>query len=165
VPLAALALLVLNDHVLKATHPGWLSGKLSDVAVLALLPFVLLAVADLACLAYRRLPAPGRRALVASVVVSVALFTLIEMTPLGADAYRWGLAVAQWPARALLAAIASGSMPDLAPVRLTADVTDLATLPAAGVILLRACAARVATCARQPRVLRGLGAFGGRVRT
>ena len=34
VALAALAVLVLNDHVWKARYPGWVTGKLSDVAVM-----------------------------------------------------------------------------------------------------------------------------------
>lgn len=136
VPLVALGMLLLNDHVLKATHPGWLSGKLSDVAVMVLLPFLLMAAADLACLWWPRLPAPGTRAVLACVAISVAVFTLVEVTPLGADAYRWGLAVAQWPLRTIIAALAGNPAPDLAPVRLTADATDLLTLPAAGMILL-----------------------------
>lgn len=134
-PLAALALLVLNDHVLKATHPGWLSGKLSDVAVLALLPFLLLAAADIAALATPRLPAPGERALLAAVIGSAALFAAIEITPLGAEAYRWGLALAQWPVHAVAAALGSNPLPDLRPVMLTADASDLLTLPAAATIL------------------------------
>jgi hypothetical protein len=136
IPLAALAVLLVNDHVLKATYPGWLSGKLSDVAVMVLLPFLLLALADVGCLAVPRLPAPGRRATIACVAMAVALFTLIEITPVGADTYRWGLAVAQWPIRTGLALLGAETIPELVPVRLTSDVTDLLTLPAAGVILL-----------------------------
>jgi len=136
VPLLALGLLVVNDHVLKATHPGWLSGKLSDVAVLVLLPFLLLAVADLVALAARGLPSPGGRAIFAAVVASAALFTAIEITPIGAEAYRWGLALAQWPVHAAAAALGGTALPDLRPVMLTADATDLLTLPAAATILL-----------------------------
>jgi hypothetical protein len=32
IALAAIAVLVANDHRWKASHPGWLTGKLSDVA-------------------------------------------------------------------------------------------------------------------------------------
>ncbi len=143
VPLAALALLVFNDHVLKAAHPGWLTGKLSDVAVLALLPFLVLAAADLAALAAPRLPAPGERAMLAAVIGSAALFATIEVTPLGADAYRWGLALAQWPVHAAAAALGGSPLPDLRPVMLTADASDLLTLPAAATILLMRRPARV----------------------
>jgi hypothetical protein len=136
VPLAALALLVFNDHVLKATHPGWLSGKLSDVAVLALLPFVVLAAADLVALAVHRLPRFGARAVLAAVIGSAALFAAIEITPLGAEAYRWGLALAQWPVHAVAAFIGDTPLPGLRPVMLTADVSDLLTIPAAATILI-----------------------------
>lgn len=35
---AALVLLIVNDHVLKAAHPGWVTGKLSDVAGMIFAP-------------------------------------------------------------------------------------------------------------------------------
>lgn len=136
-PLVMLVLLLVNDHVLKVHHPGWLSGKLSDVAALALLPFVLLALADLAALTSPRLPAPGRRAVVASVLGTAALFTAMQATPLGADVYRWGLAAAQWPFHAIAPVVLGEPMPPLAPVRLTPDLSDLLTLPAAAVAWLR----------------------------
>ena len=37
----ALVVLVLNDHVLKTAYPGWITGKLSDVAGLVLAPLLL----------------------------------------------------------------------------------------------------------------------------
>jgi hypothetical protein len=47
VTLAMLALLVVNDHVLKGGPlPGWLTGKVSDVAGIASFPLVLTAAAD-----------------------------------------------------------------------------------------------------------------------
>src|SRR5689334_13938559 len=44
-PLGAAALLFLNDHALKGASllPGWLTGKLSDVTGLFVLPLVLMA--------------------------------------------------------------------------------------------------------------------------
>jgi hypothetical protein len=41
VTLLALLVLVLNDHVWKARHPGLVTGKLSDVAGVVLTPAVL----------------------------------------------------------------------------------------------------------------------------
>ena len=38
---AALVLLALNDHVLKQAWPGFVTGKLSDVAGLVVAPLVL----------------------------------------------------------------------------------------------------------------------------
>ena len=42
-PLAvgSLVLLALNDHVLKQAWPGWVTGKLSDLAGLVVAPLVL----------------------------------------------------------------------------------------------------------------------------
>jgi hypothetical protein len=134
-PLAALALLLLNDHVLKASHPGWLSGKLSDVAGLILLPFMLLAGWDLVHLVRPGLPAAGPRgALLFTVSVMVA-FAAVEIVPVGAELYQVGLGGAQWPFRALAALVATGPVPGLAPVQLTSDLSDLLTLPAALVVL------------------------------
>jgi hypothetical protein len=131
-----LVLLLVNDHLLKVHYPSWLSGKLSDVAGLVLLPFVLLALADLAAMASPRIPAPGRRAVIASVLLTAATFTAVQATPLGADAYRWGLAAAQWPFNAIAPLIVGEPMPPLSPVRLTPDLSDLLALPAAAVAWL-----------------------------
>ena len=43
----ALLVLVVNDHVLKAAYPGWVTGKLSDAAGLVLAPPLLAAVLGL----------------------------------------------------------------------------------------------------------------------
>ena len=42
-PLAALAVMILNDHVLRSRWPSWLTGKLSDFAVVLYFPFLLTA--------------------------------------------------------------------------------------------------------------------------
>ena len=44
VALAALATLLVNDHVLKAAWPGWWTGKLSDLAALIVGPIAVAAV-------------------------------------------------------------------------------------------------------------------------
>jgi len=44
--IASLAVLAVNDHVLKARFPGLVTGKLSDFAGMALAPLVLVALAD-----------------------------------------------------------------------------------------------------------------------
>jgi len=136
VPLAALALLLVNDHVLKASHPGWLSGKLSDVAGLVLLPFVLLAAWDLLRLARPQLPAAGPRAALLCVICVMVAFTAIKVVPLGSELYQVGLGGVQWPFRAVAALGAAEPLPGLAPVQLTRDLSDLLVLPAALVVLV-----------------------------
>src|SRR4051812_25547573 len=46
-----LAVLLVNDHVLKVMVPSWLTGKLSDFAGLYCLPFALLAATFVALVA------------------------------------------------------------------------------------------------------------------
>lgn len=71
----ALALLLLNDHVLKAAHPGpWLTGKLSDLAWLVVAPVVVGAG-----LAAVRLP--GRLAAGGALVVPVVAFVALQLWP------------------------------------------------------------------------------------
>jgi len=48
VALGALAVLLLNDHVLKARFPGLVTGKLSDFAGMVVAPLVLVAALDAA---------------------------------------------------------------------------------------------------------------------
>ncbi|MDP9814116.1 sialidase family protein [Spirilliplanes yamanashiensis] len=77
----ALALLLVNDHVLKAAHPSWWTGKLSDAAGLVLAP-PLLALA-------LRLPAR------AAVLTTGAGFVLLKSNAYGAALASgvWSLAV------------------------------------------------------------------------
>jgi hypothetical protein len=100
--LLALAVLALNDHVLKQAAPGVVTGKLSDVAGLVVAP-PLLAVA----LAILRVPRPAQVSLVATGVG----FTLAKTTEWGVDTANavWSLV---WPTGMLR------------------DPTDLVALPA-----------------------------------
>ena len=44
VALTAIAVLVINDHILKDAYPGWLTGKLSDVAGIVFFPLLVAAL-------------------------------------------------------------------------------------------------------------------------
>jgi hypothetical protein len=108
-PLTVLALVVLivNDHVLKAAHPGLLTGKLSDVAGLVLAPPL---VAGVVALLVPRVPA---RPLAVSALVFVGVgFTATKCSGYGAQ-----VASAAW-----------SLVHD--PSLIRADPTDLLTLPA-----------------------------------
>ncbi|MDF2093759.1 hypothetical protein P0Y31_15520 [Knoellia sp. 3-2P3] len=100
--LLALAVLALNDHVLKQAAPSVVTGKLSDVAGLVVAP-PLLAVG----LALLRVPRPAGVSLVATGVG----FVLVKTTEGGVDA-----ANALWSL--------------LWPTRILRDPTDLVALPA-----------------------------------
>ncbi len=125
--LAALAVLVLNDHWLKHAWPGVLSGKLSDVAGLALFPALL----HDAWLWLSRRPTErrARRAVAIATLLTAVTFAAVKLWPPAGELYRWGLAAAQWPFFAARAALGGRGWPALAPVALVQDATDLLALP------------------------------------
>jgi hypothetical protein len=111
-PLLAVAMLALNDHVLKGAGvlPGWLTGKLSDVAGLYFFPLLLLSLVEgsRALFAARPLPASSRRRLALGLAVATAgAFVAVKLDPSANDLYA-----------ALLGPTAM-------------DTTDLVALPAA----------------------------------
>lgn len=117
--LAALALLALNDHVLKARFPGFWTGKLSDFAGLYFSPFFLVAVAVMA------LKAPGsRRTLASACVLTALVFSWVNLSPTASDVYEHVVGEA-W--RLLGAA---------RRIRHVADAEDLIALPMVAVAYL-----------------------------
>ncbi|WP_179855552.1 hypothetical protein [Paractinoplanes atraurantiacus] len=106
VTVLGLGLLLLNDHYLKAAHPSWLTGKLSDAAGLVMAP-ALLAVLLTPFLKDKRVGP------VATVTVGVG-FALVKAWP-----YATTTASSAW---SLLRA-----------TEFRTDLTDLITLPFLGV--------------------------------
>lgn len=125
VSLAALAVLVVNDHVLKATFPSWWTGKLSDVAGLAFAP--LLVTAAVALVTRRDVT---QRAVVTAAVVVGAGFTAIKLWAPAGDLYRLAVAALQWPLHAVPALLGGAATPGLGRAQLAMDATDLIALPA-----------------------------------
>jgi hypothetical protein len=126
VVLIAIAVFLVNDHVLKAAYPGLLSGKLSDVAGLVYFPVLVTAVVELV------LPAARQRSVVllSTVALTGLTFICLMVVPTVGDAYRWFFGLVQWPFRAAMAAFEGAAVPSVVPVFLAADPTDLITLPA-----------------------------------
>lgn len=117
-PLGAALLLAFNDFWLKIRHPGFVSGKLSDVALCFLFPLVIAAVAEwTAWLVFdlpRAAPFTQRPAIAkASVAVAAAYFTSLKLF-VGAAKLHVALLSALFPARQFAA---------------VADATDLVCLP------------------------------------
>ena len=84
VPLAAVGLLALNDHVLKGAGilPGAVTGKLSDVAGLFFFPLLLAAAVRGLSRALRGRDVGDRRSLAAAVSIATALgFAAVKMVP------------------------------------------------------------------------------------
>ncbi len=110
-PLALLSigLLLLNDHVLKAIVPSWLTGKLSDFAGLFFFPFLL---AAMLAFPLEGLQLPSRRIMALSCGLTALWFTLIKTAPVANEATE---AFTSW--------LVGG------PTRIVLDPTDLIALP------------------------------------
>ncbi|MGE0527608.1 MAG: hypothetical protein AB7G93_05900 [Bdellovibrionales bacterium] len=94
IPLAAVALMVLNDHALKYAYPGWWTGKLSDFCGLFFFPVFL---ASLICfgLNLSRLCFTGATAqfwigpglLIGCIAITDVVFVAIKLSPFWAQRY------------------------------------------------------------------------------
>lgn len=127
VAVAALLVMVVNDHWAKAAYPGWVTGKLSDFAGVCFFPFLLVALAELA--GFRGRVGLSRNAGLATAIV----FLLVETLPIAGGAYAWGLGALQWPVLAGLAALRGEAAPLCSAVPHVVDAADLIALPMAGV--------------------------------
>ena len=123
--LGAIAVLLVNDHVLKQRVPGLITGKASDVAGLLFFPLLALAIVEGARKVARASAWQlSTNALAVLVVVTAVVFTAVKVSPGVADVYSNALGLFAWPVRAL---VFGASSPQ--PVRVRADVTDLVALP------------------------------------
>jgi hypothetical protein len=122
---AAVAVLVINDHFLKALWPGALTGKLSDVAGMTFFPLLLLSVQELLRRTLRRAIQPSRGQLAMWILIVGTGFTAVNVIPIAGDWYRW-----TW------GALGSPLRGSITPVVLTQDIGDLAALPFLGIAWL-----------------------------
>ena len=93
----------MNDHVLKQACPSALTGKLSDVASLAFFPLLPIAAREIVLARRGTTVNPSHTWSLAWIAATGLVMASINTIELAADAYRWGLGLAQWPIRALLA--------------------------------------------------------------
>jgi hypothetical protein len=131
-PAAVLAVVVLiaNDHVFKSSWPGWLTGKLSDVAGLAFFPLVIVGIAELLLAGAGRWPGPSLRlAVIASVTTGVA-FTLVKATSAGASLWSAATGAAQSLPSTAWALLLQQEMLQPHTTTVVRDPTDLIALPA-----------------------------------
>jgi hypothetical protein len=132
-PLSAVLVLAVNDHLLKGSGllPGWLTGKLSDVAGLFFFPLLLCALARGATRLAARREIEDRSALAMAAVLSTgAVFTAIKLYP-PVNAWVagvWGVMVMDasdlftLPVLSLSAAFMLRSAPAIAPPRRFLDL-------------------------------------------
>ncbi len=118
--------LLLNDHILKWTFGNAITGKLSDVAGVFLLPLLILALAEAARKLigrrYRSVRWPASRGETLAVVAFVAAgFAAVKtLGPIG-DAYEYAVG--------LLRKILTASTDPATPIIVYRDATDLVVLP------------------------------------
>lgn len=118
---ASIVVLVLNDHVLKAEFGGVLTGKLSDVAGVFLLPFLMLALYEGALRPFtRRWQASTVVMTIAVAITGVGFAAVKSIDPVG-DAYAWMVG--------LLRKIVTFSAEPVTPILVYRDLTDLLVLP------------------------------------
>ena len=67
--------------------------------------------------------------LVAGVILAAGIMASINTWHPAAEAYRWGLAALQWPAKAAWSLAAQRGLPSVQPVSLVMDPADLWTIP------------------------------------
>jgi hypothetical protein len=118
-PLLAVIVLVVNDRLLKGSGvlPGWLTGKLSDVAGLFFFPLLLTALARLAAWPLlRRRPPLTRWLLAGAIALTAAGFAAVKLVPAAGRAFA---AASAW----------LEPLDRFARVTVVQDPTDLLALP------------------------------------
>ncbi len=138
--LTALAVLVVNDHVLKPALGNWWTGKLSDVAALVVAPLAAQAAWELAGAALRRYHRPSALALRAGALATGSLLIAIKLSRAANEVYEAALGAAQWLPAAAAAVLLGSPTPPLWTVESISDPTDLLALPALALPLLSAAA-------------------------
>ena len=145
VALVGLAVLLVNDHLLKSAVPGWWTGKLSDLAGLAFFPFLLVALVDV----LRRRGRPGTRTAVVAACATAAVFTAIKTSGVAREAWTGAVGLLRYP----VDAVTSGADRPVTVV-VAADVSD--------VLAVVACALVVVVVHRHARARYAIAVGGGR---
>lgn len=127
--LIAVAILLINDHLLKAVWPGPVSGKLSDIAGLVFFPALIVAAWEVAA-RRRSFATPTPRAIGMAVVVTGLVFASLKSSPACAQVVAAAVALLQWPFAVLVTSVQGAPAPTIGtPIRLVVDATDLLVLP------------------------------------
>lgn len=131
VPLAlgSVALLILNDWVVKARWPGVVSGKLSDVAGMVFFPLLLVALAELAIALLGRPWFASTRAFVLSAAVVGLVFAATKTVGPVRTADEWALGQLRWLPHAAWSAVMGDSPGPAVRPRVVADASDLLAVP------------------------------------
>lgn len=143
--LMSLVLWGLNDHFFKYSYPSILTGKLSDVTSLICSPILLFIVFFRVQMAVTHLTRRGPRDLGKRYLKGLMTFCALSMSAImiginlsdtWADAYRFGLSIAQWPFVTLHSFVNYGVIPPLTTIKLTMDPSDIWTAPSSLLAIL-----------------------------
>ena len=137
---SALAVLLVNDHLLKRRWPGLITGKLSDVAGLVFFPVLLVTLWEgLRALGrgrsgggarlHARADAWSTDVIVAGLITAVG-FSVVKLSNSAAGWYSAALGDLQWPVRAAVALARGATVHGPSPILVRADPWDLIALPA-----------------------------------
>lgn len=136
-PIAAIALLVLNDRLFKHRWPGWLTGKLSDLAGVFLLPLVLLTLLEVGRRFLGRQPWTITTDALAFGLLGLGVaFASVKLWEPAADAFRIANGWLRWPMEVAAELMTGGSPEGPRRIALTRDPTDLVVLPVLGLTYL-----------------------------
>lgn len=120
--LGSIALLLVNDHFLKDAFGNTLTGKLSDVAGVFLLPLLTLALVEIARFVMRSPRWQSTRsAIVAHCAATGVGFAAVKVVPVVGDTYEHVIG--------FLRKVATLSPDPAVPIVVVRDTTDLIVLP------------------------------------
>lgn len=122
--LAAVIVFLFNDHVLKRSWPGLISGKLSDFSGLFFFPTLLVSLTEMT---FPHRVAKRRAALFKCALLTCLVFALVQLWPPATRAYTVVFGMLQWLPRWVLTL---GKESSLHAIRATPDPWDLIALPA-----------------------------------
>ena len=105
------------------------------MAGLVFFPLFLQGAWELLLTLLRRPWRPSLRVLLLAALATGLVFALIQLWPPASEAYRHGLALLQWPFRALWALARAAPLPAVSTVYLHADPSDCLALPALGLAI------------------------------
>ncbi len=144
----AIVVLIVNDHILKSLQPGFVTGKLSDVSGVLLLPVLATSTAEVLAWLLGRWHL-ARRPVFWACCASVAIgFTAAKgLTPVG-SAYGDVLGVVRWTVLAPVRFAESLPLGQPQGVAVAHDPTDIAVVPMAIIGWLAVC--RLTSPADQP---------------